>query len=96
MEAFAAPSGAVVELYATTLHYAPVTAGKNCVMQIVAQSKGTNTPLLSPAEGNEPENKYLLERNKWVLCHPEAKEALGPKAFVGIKGDNITVIPTEY
>lgn len=96
MEAFAAPAGAVVELYATTLHYAPVTAGKNCVMQIVAQSKGTNTPLLSPAEGNEPENKYLLERNKWVLCHPEAKEALGPKAFVGIKGDNITVIPTEY
>ena len=96
MEAFAAPAGAVVELYATTLHYAPVTAGKNCVMQIVAQSKGTNTPLLSPSEGNEPENKYLLERNKWVLCHPEAKEALGPKAFVGIKGDNITVIPTEY
>ena len=96
MEAFAAPAGAVVELYATTLHYAPVTAGKNCVMQIVAQSKGTNTPLLSLAEGNEPENKYLLERNKWVLCHPEAKEALGPKAFVGIKGDNITVIPTEY
>ena len=96
LKLFYVPADTCVELYATTLHYAPVTAGKNCVMQIVAQSKGTNTPLLSPAEGNEPENKYLLERNKWVLCHPEAKEALGPKAFVGIKGDNITVIPTEY
>ena len=95
MKLFFVPADTCVELYATTLHYAPVMAGKACVMQIVAQSKGTNTPLLTPAEGNEPENRYLLQRNKWVLCHPEAKEDLGPAAFVGIKGENIMVVPAE-
>lgn len=94
MKIFYCPADMCVELYATTLHFAPARATAEPVMQIVAQSKGTNTPLLVPAKGNEPENKYLLERNKWVLIHPEAKESF-PTAFVGIKGANITIAAVE-
>lgn len=95
LKIFFVPADTCVELYATTLHFAPAKAGKEMVMQIVAQSKHTNTPLLKPAVGNEPENKFLLQRNKWVLCHPEAKEALGPEAFVGITGENIRINPAK-
>lgn len=95
MKIFYVPANTCVELYATTLHFAPCRACQAPVLQIVAQSKGTNTPLLKPAEGKEQENKYLLQRNKWVLAHPEAAEAIDPKAFVGITGKNITIVPAE-
>jgi len=94
MKVFYVPANTCVELYATTLHYAPCRAGSEPVMQIVAQSMYTNTPLLTPAEGNERENKYLLQRNKWVLIHPEAVEII-PDGFIGLRGDNITVNPAE-
>lgn len=95
MKIFYVPANTCVELYGTTLHYAPCKAGKAPVMQIVVQSKGTNTPLLKPAEGKEAENRYLLQRNKWVLGHPEAAELLGPNAFIGLEGKNITIVPVE-
>lgn len=95
MKVFYVPANTCVELYGTTLHYAPCKAGKAPIMQIVVQSKGTNTPLLKPAEGKEAENRYLLQRNKWVLGHPEAAELLGPDAFIGLEGKNITIVPVE-
>jgi len=94
MKLFYVPANTCVELYATTLHYAPCRAGRGMVMQIVAQSMGTNTPLLKPADGYERENKYLLQRNKWVLVHPEAAKLI-PDGFVGLNGNNITINPIE-
>ena len=61
-------------------------------MQIVVQSLGTNTPLLKPAEGTEAENRYLLQRNKWVLVHPAFAPA-EPDAVVGLRGENIAIVP---
>lgn len=88
------PENTCVELYATTLHFAPLVAQKGTwVMQVVAQSLGTNTPLNKPACGSEPENKYLLERNKWVLIHPEAAGNFSPNAHKGLVGENISIIP---
>ncbi len=94
MKVFYVPKDTCVELYATTLHYAPCRCCREPVMQIVAQSKDTNTPLLKPAEACERENKYLLQRNKWVLVHPDAAK-LVPEGFIGIRGDNITIKPVE-
>ena len=95
MKIFYVPADTCVELYATTLHFSPCRAGREPVMQIVVQSKGTNTPLLKPAEGKEKENSYLLERNKWVLVHPEAAGVTAPERFTGLTGENITIIPAE-
>lgn len=88
MEAFEAPAGTVVEIYATTLHYAPINAaGEDNFRVAVVLPKGTNTepPHLS---GNFPEDKLLTARNKWLIAH---KEAGIEGAFAGLKGENITI-----
>ncbi len=90
MEAFAAPAGAVVELYATTLHYAPINAeGKDDFRVVIILPKGTNTepPVLG---GCMPEEKLMTARNKWLIAHPESPEGKGG-AFAGLKGENITI-----
>lgn len=94
MKVFYVPANTCVELYATTLHFAPCKACSEPVMQIVAQSLGTNTPLLKPAQGTEAENRCLLQRNKWVLVHPE-HAAAEPNAVVGLEGKNIAVVPVQ-
>ena len=92
MRVFYVPANTCVELYATTLHFAPCRAGQAPVMQIVAQSLGTNTPLLKPARTAEAEDRYLLQRNKWLLVHPEFA-ASEPEAAVGLRGKNLAVVP---
>ena len=90
MEAFAAPAGAVVELYATTLHYAPINAeGKENFRVVIILPEGTNTepPVLS---GVFPEDKLMTAKNKWLIAHAESNEGKGG-AFVGLKGENITI-----
>lgn len=88
MKYFYVQKGTCVELYATTLHWAPCAVGAEGVRQIVIQAKGTNTPLLHPVEFQIEEDKYLLERNKWVFIHEEAKEVMSEKAYVGLLGEN--------
>lgn len=86
-EAFFVPAGTVIEVYATTLHYAPCTATGSGFRCVVILPKGTNTELdfLVSKEG---EGKLLAARNKWLITHREA-EIEG--AFCGLKGTNITV-----
>lgn len=90
MEAFEAPAGAVVELYATTLHYAPINAeGKDNFRVVIILPEGTNTEPPVTA-GAFPEDKLMTARNKWLIAHPESGEAKGG-AFAGLKGENITI-----
>ncbi len=88
VRAFRAPAGAVVEVYATTLHYAPchVDAGTGFRVAIVLP-KGTNEakPDIVPAG---EEDRRLWARNKWLLAHPESSEA-AQGAWVGLTGRNI-------
>lgn len=88
MKYFYVKKGTCVELYATTLHWSPIAIGPQGVRQVVVQVEGTNTPLLKPVQNREDENLYLLERNKWVLIHEEAKDQFSPEAYVGIIGEN--------
>ena len=88
VKAFRVPAGAVVEVYATTLHYAPchVDAAKGFRVA-VALPLGTNTD--KPAlEEKDPEDRLLRARNKWLLAHSEAPEA-ADGAWVGLTGENI-------
>jgi hypothetical protein len=50
---------------------------------------GTNTekPVIEPQ--NE-EDRMLWARNKWLLAHPESRQA-GLGAWIGLKGENIDI-----
>ena len=64
VEAFFVPAGTVIEVYATTLHYAPCTAeGENGFRCVVVLPKGTNTEL-DFAAGAEGEDRLLAAKNK--------------------------------
>ena len=88
VKAFRVPAGAVVEVYATTLHYAPCHADAAKGFRVaVALPLGTNTE--KPAiEEKDPEDKLLRARNKWLLAHPDAPEA-SDGAWIGLTGENI-------
>lgn len=88
VKAFFVPAGAVIEVYATTLHYAPChTDAAQGFRVAVALPLGTNTDKPEIQPGNE-EDRFLWARNKWLLAHAESAEA-GKGAVVGLKGKNI-------
>ena len=84
-EAFLVPAGTVVELYATTLHYAPCTAADGGFRCVVVLPAGTNTALTFAA-GDAGEDRWITAKNKWLLAHEEAGIE---GAFCGLKGENI-------
>ncbi len=87
LEAFEIPAGCVVELYATTLHYAPCNLQKEGFRVAVILPKGTNTepPVL---QGGIAEDRLMTAKNKWLIAHEES--GLGEKgAFVGLTGENL-------
>lgn len=87
MEAFLAPAGTLVELYATTLHYAPISVGDTSFKVAVVLPRGTNEPLaFSPMKEGEP--KLLTATNKWLIAHPESGIE---GAHRGLVGENITI-----
>lgn len=90
VKAFRVPAGAVVEVYATTLHYAPchVDAADGFRVAVVLPL-GTNTARPEIVPGNE-EDKLLRARNKWLLAHPDAAEAKDG-AYIGLRGENIDI-----
>lgn len=90
VKAFKAKAGQVVEVYATTLHYAPCSAKKSDGFKVViALPKGTNGAMPHITAINE-EDKWLRACNKWLLAHKDASEA-GDGAYVGLTGDNIDI-----
>ncbi|PKM72398.1 MAG: DUF4867 domain-containing protein [Firmicutes bacterium HGW-Firmicutes-16] len=90
VKAFRAPAGVALEIYATTLHYAPcqMDAAKGFRVMI-ALPKGTNTekPEITPVT---LEDRLLWACNKWLLAHSESDEAKAG-AFVGLTGRNIDI-----
>lgn len=89
VEAFFVPQGTMVETYATTLHYAPVSAGGK-FRWLVVLPRGTNLDLPGKPQSANPESKLLWASNKWLLAHAESKEA-AQGAHVGLVGQNWTL-----
>jgi len=90
VKAFRVPAGVLVEVYATTLHYAPChTDPVNGFRVLVALPKGTNgsKPEIVPLNS---EDKMLWACNKWLLAHAESAEA-GQGAAVLLDGVNIDI-----
>lgn len=80
VKAFRVPAGVLVEVYATTLHYAPCSAAKGAGFRVlVALPKGTNGPRPDIQVLNR-EDSMLWACNKWLLAHPESSEAAQGRA----------------
>ena len=90
IRAFRVPAGVAVEIYATTLHYAPCHVSEAEGFRVaVVLPKGTNEakPTITPL--NE-EDKCLWARNKWLLAHPDSDEA-HRGAMIRLSGPNISI-----
>ena len=89
VEAFFVPAGTMVEMYATTLHFAPCSTEKGGFRNAVILPRGTNEALKT-APGKAGEEKLLFAANKWMIAH-EDSGLRKDGAFVGLKGENITL-----
>lgn len=85
-EVFLVPAGTVVEIYATTLHYAPCHVNPEGFQCVVILPRGTNTDMESIKEIFF-EDKLLFARNKWLVGHKEG--GLPENAFLGLIGENL-------
>lgn len=86
VEAFYLDKGAVIEVYATTLHFCPCQVTGEGFICLVGLSKGTNLPLDEPAE-----NRLLFRKNKWLICHEFNRGLIEKGVHPGIHGENYTV-----
>jgi len=86
VEAFFLKKGTAVEIYGTTLHFAPCKtekAGFKCAVILPDQ---TNLAL-----EKSKNDDFLFAKNKWLLAHPENKRMIEKGAKAAIYGPNIKV-----
>jgi hypothetical protein len=88
--AFKCPKGVLVEVYASTLHYAPCHADASKGFKVlIALPKGTNVGTTETA-GKNLDDRTLFATNKWLLAHKDASE-IADGAYEGITGENIDI-----
>lgn len=96
VKAFLVPAETAVEIYATTLHYAPCGVNGKGFQVAVVLPLGTNYPLRAEhvraedAKALPNEDRLLAAVNKWLIGHPEG--GLDEGAFIGLKGENPDVM----
>lgn len=92
VKAFRVPAGVLVEVYGTSLHYAPChTNAEDGFKVLIALPEKTNTerPNITVKTA---EDAIMTACNKWLLAHPDSEEAKnGAKA--GLRGENIDIAP---
>jgi hypothetical protein len=90
IQAFYVEKGTAVELYATTLHYAPCSAKSTEQFRVaIVLPKGTNLAKPEITVKNSEDNR-LFAANKWLIAHADTSEAK-QGAYIGINGENITL-----
>ena len=89
VKAFFLPAGTAVEVYATTLHYAPCGVDGAGFQVAIVLPKGTNYDLPATKLKAEGEDKLITAVNKWLIGPAEGGLAEG--SFLGLKGENITL-----
>lgn len=87
IEAFFLPKGTAVELYATTLHYAPCSAHETGFQVAIVLPKDTNLSLEENHAGGE--DALITAKNKWLIGHAEG--GLPEGSHIGLKGENIDI-----
>lgn len=87
-QVFFVPAGTAIELYQTTLHLSPCRVNDEGFRDVVILPKSTNTEPMESRAGKDPENVLLLQKNKWVLAHPEREPLIRQGAHPGVLGPN--------
>ena len=85
---FYVPQGTVIEMFQTTLHLSPCKVHAQGFRDIVILPRGTNTPLAAKPRATTGEEALLLQKNKWVLAHPEREPLIRQGAVPGLIGEN--------
>ena len=88
--------GTVVELYQDTLHLSPIRTQDSGFKAAVVLQRGTNTSLTNAeraeakraAERGDRNARLLLQRNKWVISHPDREPLMKQGAWPGVLGEN--------
>lgn len=91
IEAFFVPEGTAVELFGTTLHFAPCKVTEHGFKTVVILPSGTNEQLNKEIKRLTLEDELLFMKNKWLLAHPERTVLIEKGANGGLKGENIQV-----
>lgn len=89
MDVFFVPAGTAVELYATTLHFAPCSVENAEFRCGVVLPRGTNEELKA-APPKTGEGALLFAINKWLIAHKESgldKDG----AVIGLVGKNLEI-----
>lgn len=85
VELFLVPKRTAIEIYATTLHYCPISSGDSKFNMLVVLPLGTNVGR------KESQLEPMLRcTNKWLICHEDSKEAING-AYVGLIGNKVVV-----
>lgn len=93
---FFVENGTVIEMYQTTLHLSPLRTQDEGFKGVVILPRGTNTPLSEEektaarqaAARGDKEAELLLQRNKWVIAHPDREPLIKQGAHPGVLGEN--------
>lgn len=85
---FYVPQNTAIEMFQTTLHLSPCRTSDEGFRAIVVLTKGTNTPLEEKIPCGDPESKLLLQKNKWVIAHPQRLPLINQGAWPGVIGEN--------
>jgi hypothetical protein len=91
---FYVPGKTAIELYSTTLHFAPCKVSDNGFKSIIVLTEGTNQPLSQLPSPKNDEDRLLWMQNKWLIAHKESIPASNG-ACAGILGDNIEIKYTK-
>ena len=89
VKAFFLPAGTAVEVYATTLHYAPCGVDGAAFQVAIVLPRGTNYPLPEGKLTADGEDRLITAVNKWLIGHPEGGLAEG--SHLGLKGENLSL-----
>lgn len=87
VQVFYVPRGTAIEMYQTTLHLSPTRLSDEGFKGVVILPRGTNTPL-EKGKAREKEGELLLQKNKWVIAHPEREPLMRQGAVGGVLGPN--------
>ncbi len=86
VKAFFLEKGDAVEIYSTALHFCPCQVSDNGFSCVVVLAKDTNTLLDGPVD-----DKLLLKKNKWIICHDKNQELIERGVYPGIHGTNYEI-----
>ncbi|WP_152655216.1 DUF4867 family protein [Oceanobacillus sp. CFH 90083] len=91
LDIFYLPEGTMIEIYQTTLHFAPCKVHKEGFKCMVILPKGTNEPIDFNKTVTMEEDELLFMKNKWLLAHPDRKPLISKGAYPGIIGENLKI-----